>query len=96
MTQQIIDTVAVGGWTNSNPWIWAWKVIELVNLPALLCPHYQGELSSTSPGSSPNGAAGKGQGHLSCSHVLRAGSSVPLPLGPVLLCCPGEGQSLLF
>jgi hypothetical protein len=54
------------GWANSEPWVWAWVSAE-VSPPALLHPHYRGELSSTAPASSPNATAGKGQGQLSHS-----------------------------
>jgi hypothetical protein len=56
------------GWPNSKSWIWAWVVAELVSLPALLGPHHHCELFSTALASSPNAAAGIGQGQLSFSH----------------------------
>lgn len=49
------------------------------------------------PASSPNAAAGKGWGQLSCTRLLETSSPTPLPPGPALLCYLGEveGPTLL-
>jgi hypothetical protein len=48
------------GMGQPKPWIWAWVVAKLVNLPALWNPP-QGKLPSTSLASSPNASVSKGQ-----------------------------------
>jgi hypothetical protein len=93
LLQQFIDEVGVG-WANSEPWIWAWVVAELIIPAALLHPHHQGELSNTSLASSSNAIASKGQGQLSCSHAFGAGSSAPSLPYPALLSCLGKMQGL--
>lgn len=66
----------------------------------LTCTHAS-RVSSTvlpSQGSGPtllSTAAYEGLGQPSGSHNLRAGSLVPPPSGPALLCCPGEIQGWL-
>jgi hypothetical protein len=61
-------------------------VAKIMISRAVWKPHHQGELSSTALDNSPNEAAS----HLSYSHVLRADSSVPTPVGPALLSFPGK------
>ena len=64
--------IEIWGWVNSEPWIWAWVVAELVNMLILPYPNHQGKLSSTAPARQPNVTI-KWQeaGQVSCSHVLR-------------------------
>ena len=89
------------GWTNSNPWIWAWVVAELVSPLALplSCPH--GWLTSRASRTSRNSTdsmdsrdsralltatVGEGQGaHLSLSQYSRQVSR-PAPLQTYSLC----------
>lgn len=73
--QQFIDGIDVGEWANSQTWIWAWMLAELISLPALPQKHHQGELSSTTLASSPSAATGEGQGQLSCCHDSWASSA---------------------
>jgi hypothetical protein len=42
-----LQMIQVLGWINSELWIWAWVVAEVVSVLALLSPYHQGELSST-------------------------------------------------
>ena len=82
MLHQITDGVDVGvGQLRTQ--------VGLVSLPDLSCLLYQGELSSIVPTSSPFAAMSKGRGHF-YFHTLKGGSPIPTPLGPALLCCPGE------
>lgn len=72
---------------NSKPCIWAW--VELSWYPT----HTPDPLL---PGSTLLLCTGKGQGQLSCTHTPRAPSLTPMRSGPVLLCCLGDVQGLLF
>jgi hypothetical protein len=69
------------GWTNSKPASFP------VHRPL-------GKLSCSALDGTSNAVTSKGQSQLSCFHALWAGSTVHMPSGPVLLCCPGEMQSL--
>ena len=83
--QQIIDGVDIGGSANSEPWIWAWEVAELISLLTLLGPYHQGEHSSTAPASSSRAAVDKARvsspnfmslGWLTSAFLTRASSAV--------------------
>jgi hypothetical protein len=57
--------------TSSKPWIWAWKVSELVSLPAQRNSHHPGELSCPAlPGPS---SASAGRGRTSLSTLIPSG-----------------------
>ena len=81
------------GQANSKPWIWAWVVAELVSPQALLHPHHYHKFSITARASLANATAGKGQGQLSCSPALMAGTLEPPPPGSATLCWPGESRT---
>ena len=68
-SSQMIPSVMLE-WANSEPWIWAWVVAELVSLQAFLYPVYKCKLSSAALAISPNAGAGKWQGKLSQSQTL--------------------------
>lgn len=54
------------GWAKLKPWIWPWKVAELVSVPALLhLHHYQGKLSHTALAGLSSAVACKRLGQLS-------------------------------
>lgn len=66
----------------------------MLSEPTLWLLHYQGELSIPALVSLSNATASKGQGQLSCSHVLRVHLHLhPQVLAP--LCYPGEVQGLI-
>ena len=81
-------------WVNSESWIWACVVAELVSMSALLYQHHPGKLSSTALARSPNATTSLRQGQISCSHTLGAsflstegvggdgGSISPTPMPP--------------
>lgn len=68
------------GWANSKPWIWAWEVAELVSPAALLGPHWQDQLSHTSPSS-----------HTQMLQLTKGRVSSP---APIFLGSQGEGSVL--
>ena len=83
------------GWANSKPWIWAWMVAELVSPPALQHPPQQSALQRCLPRLLSLCCGWQGAGSALPPSCPRAGSPVPMPLKPALLCCPGEVQALL-
>lgn len=58
-------------WANSQPWIWAWVVAEVVNPPALPPSHFQGKLSCTCLATHPMPYLARGQGQIFCSQTLQ-------------------------
>lgn len=64
-------------WANSESWIWAWVLAELVSL--LAHPHLQqqGDLSSTALPKPSNAPISRRLGQLSYAHTLWDSSPVP-------------------
>ena len=70
-----LQMIQILGWANSETWIWAWVVTELVSTLTLPYLHPQTELSSTVLARPTNAAIGRRHrvtnGQLSRSHALR-------------------------
>ena len=79
-----------GYWANSQAWVWAWVVAELVFLLAFPHCHFPSNFSSTVLASSPNATYSKEQGQFSYSQILRSRSPILTSPEPALLFCPSK------